>query len=42
MNFLWWMLHDGQKEAPTLHYAPLPKGLIKRVDDKLAAIKVGK
>ena len=38
VNFLWWMMHEGQKEAPALHYAPLPKELVAREEEALAAI----
>lgn len=38
VNFLWWMLHDGQKEAPTLHYAPLPKEIVAREEEALIEI----
>ncbi len=36
--FLDWALHDGQAFAPPLHYAPLPKELIKRVETMLKAV----
>jgi phosphate ABC transporter phosphate-binding protein len=44
VDFLRWVTREdkGQSYANDLHYAPLPKGLIKRIDDKLATIKVGK
>ncbi len=28
VEFLQWMLHDGQKYAPDLHYAPLPSAIV--------------
>ncbi len=28
VDFLWWMMHEGQKDAPALHYAPLPQAVI--------------
>jgi phosphate transport system substrate-binding protein len=37
--FLNWMLTDGQKIAPGLHYAPLPESLVKRVQQRVAEIK---
>src|SRR5262245_8587522 len=38
VQFLWWMLHEGQKEVPALHYAPLPKDVVTREEEALAAI----
>jgi phosphate transport system substrate-binding protein len=38
VGFLRWAIHDGQSFAHALHYAPLPPGLVKRIDDKLARI----
>jgi phosphate transport system substrate-binding protein len=38
VNFLWWMLHEGQQGAPALHYAPLPKEVVAREEAALAAI----
>ena len=29
VDFLWWAIHDGQKYAPELHYAPLPEEVVK-------------
>jgi phosphate transport system substrate-binding protein len=31
-EFLWWAAHDGQKYAPTLLYAPLPKPIVVRIE----------
>jgi phosphate transport system substrate-binding protein len=39
VDFLRWATHEGQKEAPALHYAPLPKGLVDRIDKKLALVQ---
>jgi phosphate transport system substrate-binding protein len=39
VDFLHWVTHEGQKEAPALHYAKLPAGLVERVDKKLETIK---
>jgi phosphate ABC transporter phosphate-binding protein len=39
VDFLHWATHDGQKDAPTLHYAMLPQGLVERIDKKLETIK---
>jgi phosphate ABC transporter phosphate-binding protein len=38
-EFFTWVTHDGQELAPKKHYAPLPKGLVERVDKKLALLK---
>ncbi len=37
-EFLWWAIHDGQKYAPTLLYAPLPKSLVTRVERSLKSV----
>ncbi|MFO0926665.1 MAG: phosphate ABC transporter substrate-binding protein PstS [Gemmataceae bacterium] len=37
-DFLRWATHDGQKATETLHYAPLPAALVKKIDAKLDAI----
>jgi phosphate transport system substrate-binding protein len=38
VDFLWWMMHDGQKEAPALHYVPLPKEVVTRGEQALAEV----
>ncbi len=38
VEFLWWAVHDGQKYAPTLLYAPLPKNLVARVERTLKSV----
>ncbi len=38
-EFLGWVVHDGQKYAEPMGYAPLPDSLVKRIDDKLKEIK---
>jgi phosphate transport system substrate-binding protein len=40
VDFLKWAVTDGQKFAPPLFYAPLPKGLVKKVEAKIATIKI--
>ncbi|HET6780611.1 MAG TPA: phosphate ABC transporter substrate-binding protein PstS, partial [bacterium] len=37
-EFLWWAIHEGQKYAPTLLYAPLPKTLVTRVERTLKSV----
>ncbi len=41
VDFLWWALHDGEKFAAELHYAPLPPDVIKRVEVKINSITSG-
>ncbi len=41
VDFLWWALHDGEKFASDLHYAPLPAEVLKRVEAKINAITSG-
>lgn len=38
VEFLWWATHDGQKYAPTLLYAPLPRGLVTRIERTLRSV----
>lgn len=38
VEFLWWAIHDGQKYAPPLLYAPLPKNLVKRLEQTLKTV----
>jgi phosphate transport system substrate-binding protein len=38
VDFLWWATHDGQKYAPTLLYAPLPKILVTRIERTLKTV----
>jgi phosphate transport system substrate-binding protein len=40
LHFLWWAVHDGQKLAPALDYAPLPAPLVKKVEGTLKSITV--
>lgn len=39
VNFLWWAIHDGQKFADDLLYAPLPKSVVKLAENKIRQIK---
>ena len=39
VEFLRWMISDGEKMATGLQYAPLPEALQKRVLAKVATIK---
>lgn len=37
-KFLWWCVHDGQRYAEPLHYAPLPKETVKQVEQIIRSI----
>ncbi len=39
-DFLWWAIHDGQKTAGPLDYAPLPKAVVAKVELTLRTITV--
>ncbi len=39
VDFMKWALTTGQKDAPTLHYAPLPASLIEKIKAKIATIQ---
>ena len=36
--FLWWALHDGQKYARDLHYAPLAPEVVQKAEQKIRSI----
>ncbi|MGQ0568275.1 MAG: phosphate ABC transporter substrate-binding protein PstS [Armatimonadota bacterium] len=38
VDFLWWATHDGQKYAPTLLYAALPRSLAQRIEATLKTV----
>ncbi|HXF82689.1 MAG TPA: phosphate ABC transporter substrate-binding protein PstS [bacterium] len=38
VEFLWWATHEGQKYAPALLYAPLPKSLVARIERTLRTV----
>ena len=40
VEFLRWATHEGQTHATELKFAPLPPDLVKRIDDRLAAVQV--
>jgi phosphate transport system substrate-binding protein len=40
-QFLWWAVHEGQKLAAPLDYAPLPKPVVAKVEQALRTITVG-
>lgn len=37
-RFLWWATHEGQALAAPLHYAPLPKELIPKIESRLQGL----
>ncbi len=39
VNFIKWALHEGQKTAPSLYYAPLPQSLVDRLDKTVEQIQ---
>jgi phosphate transport system substrate-binding protein len=41
VDFLWWAVHDGQKFAQDLHYAPLPEEVVKKIETRLKSLKSG-
>ena len=41
VDFLRWALTDGEKEATTLNYAPLPAPMIEQLKSRLDSIKMG-
>jgi phosphate transport system substrate-binding protein len=41
VDFLWWAIHDGEKFAKDLMYAPLPADIIKRAEVKINSITSG-
>jgi len=40
LKFLWWAVHDGQKSAPALDYAPLPQAVVQKVEKTLRSMTV--
>lgn len=40
-TFLWWAVHDGQKYAADLHYAPLPSKVVAKVEERLKTLRSG-
>jgi phosphate transport system substrate-binding protein len=41
VDFLWWAIHDGEKFARDLKYAPLPPEIVKRAEEKINSITSG-
>jgi phosphate transport system substrate-binding protein len=40
VGFLRWATHEGQAYVAELQFAPLPPGLVKRIDDRLSRVRV--
>jgi len=40
-GFLWWAIHDGQKLAEPLYYAPLPAAVVTKTEAKLRTLRAG-
>ncbi len=40
VRFLWWAIHDGQRVAAPLDYAPLPKAVVLRLEKTIQALQV--
>ncbi|MEJ7712299.1 MAG: phosphate ABC transporter substrate-binding protein PstS [Pyrinomonadaceae bacterium] len=41
IDFLWWALHDGEKFAVELKYAPLPAEIVKKAEAQINSITSG-
>ncbi len=41
VDFLWWGIHDGEKFAKDMLYAPLPAEIVKRAEEKINSITSG-
>jgi phosphate transport system substrate-binding protein len=40
-KFLWWAIHDGEAQAKTLDYAPLPAAVVTLAEAKIKALDCG-
>jgi phosphate transport system substrate-binding protein len=38
VQFLTWMIHDGQQRAPALHYAPLPREVVAKEEQAIRRV----
>jgi phosphate transport system substrate-binding protein len=38
VDFLWWSIHDGERFARDLQYAPLPEEIVRRAEAKINSI----
>jgi phosphate transport system substrate-binding protein len=39
IDFIKWAIHDGEKDAATLDYAPLPKNVVAMLDKRLGTVR---
>jgi phosphate transport system substrate-binding protein len=39
IDFVKWAIHDGEKSAPALDYAPLPESIVAMLDQRLSQIQ---
>lgn len=37
-DYLWWATHEGESFVKPLHYAPLPAGLVTRIESKIQSL----
>jgi phosphate transport system substrate-binding protein len=40
-RFLWWCIHEGQRSAAALEYAPLPAPVVRKAEEQLRALQAG-
>jgi phosphate transport system substrate-binding protein len=40
LDFVKWAIHDGERSAPTLDYAPLPASIVALLDQRLSTMQV--
>ena len=40
LQFMWWAVHEGQRFAEPLDYAPLPKAVVEKVEARLKSLTV--
>jgi phosphate transport system substrate-binding protein len=41
-DFLWWVIHDGQRYNASIHYAPLPESVVRQAEDIIRSITFDK
>jgi phosphate transport system substrate-binding protein len=40
VDFVKWAIHDGERSAPTLDYAPLPAAIVRMLDQRLSSMQL--
>ncbi|HTM43823.1 MAG TPA: phosphate ABC transporter substrate-binding protein PstS [Polyangiaceae bacterium] len=40
-DFLWWAIHEGQRDAASLNYAPLPAQVVKQIEQRIKPLTSG-